>query len=325
MRRLAYGIIVTLCGLCFVLGVAIAAEDVEGGQDHPLFGRYEGSTIEFYKSSEFDEVALLQAPHDFDSDPLKDRSGADWLKGEGRVTAIRYDLPTGRSSLEVMRNYEKALKAQGFQTVFKCADQACLVGKIQDPYYFGQLIDPTNGLPTRYFDHARYMLVRLDRPEGVVFGGVLVGEDKTSATAFLTILETQPMETDKIKFIDAGEMQQSIAEEGRISLYGIEFDFDKDLVRSESEPTVAEIAKLLNGQPDLKLEIVGHTDDQGTAEYNLDLSQRRAANVVAALTQEHGIAEDRLTWRGAGLTSPVAPNDAEEGRARNRRVELVAR
>ncbi len=70
--------------------------------------------------------------------------------------------------------------------------------------------------------------------------------------------------------------------------------------------------------------IVGHTDNKGTAEYNLDLSSRRATNVVAALTAVYGVAPDRLSSEGAGLTQPVASNDTEDGRAKNRRVELIA-
>jgi OOP family OmpA-OmpF porin len=85
-----------------------------------------------------------------------------------------------------------------------------------------------------------------------------------------------------------------------------------------------EIAKLLQEKPELKLKIVGRTDNKGTPEYNLDLSSRRAANVVVALTGSYGIAADRLTSGGAGLTQPIASNDTEEGRAKNRRVELVA-
>ena len=79
---------------------------------------------------------------------------------------------------------------------------------------------------------------------------------------------------------------------------------------------------LLTSQPDLKLRIVGHTDNQGSADYNLDLSRRRAASVVAALVSQYGVDADRLTAEGAGMTQPVASNDTEEGRAKNRRVEL---
>jgi outer membrane protein OmpA-like peptidoglycan-associated protein len=86
-----------------------------------------------------------------------------------------------------------------------------------------------------------------------------------------------------------------------------------------------EIANLLNEQPNLQLQIVGHTDDVGTAEFNRDLSERRANAVVQALVSRHQIASSRLLASGAGLTQPVASNKTEEGRAKNRRVELVAR
>jgi OmpA family len=102
------------------------------------------------------------------------------------------------------------------------------------------------------------------------------------------------------------------------------FDFDKDVIKPESKPTLDEIAALLNGKPDLKVKIVGHTDNQGMADYNLNLSKRRAASVVAALTGPYGIAADLLTSEGMGASQPVDTNDTDAGRAKNRRVELVA-
>ena len=75
--------------------------------------------------------------------------------------------------------------------------------------------------------------------------------------------------------------------------------------------------------PQLKLHVVGHTGNQGTADHNLDLSRRRAATVVRELGASHGVAPGRLDAFGCGLYAPVASNDSEEGRAKNRRVELV--
>lgn len=313
---------------CLVTGSALG-DDIEGAKDHPLFGRYQGASIVFYKSSEYDEFAGLQAPHNYtdllERNALDDRSGAEWWKAQGRLTKIRYELPVGRSPLEVMRNYEAALTAKGFEVVFKCANRACFTGTLQDPYLLGEQIDTDNGISTLYFDHARYMFVKLDRPEGTVYGSVLTGQSKDQATAFLAILETAPMEADKISFVDAAAMQRTIAMQGRIDLYDIRFDHDKDVPRPESKPTLDEIAKLLAARPDLRLDIVGHTDNRGTHDYNIDLSRRRAVSVVAALVRDYAIAPDRLTPSGAGFTSPVTSNDTEDGRARNRRVELIAK
>ena len=158
-----------------------------------------------------------------------------------------------------------------------------------------------------------------------MFAGILVGEEDARTTAFVDIVETGAMESDKITFIDAGDMAKAIAKENRVDLYGITFDFDRAELRPESAPTLAEIAKLLADHPDIRLEIVGHTDNRGAADYNMDLSTRRAASVVAALTGTYGIASSRLVSSGAGMTAPIASNDTPEGRAKNRRVELVAK
>ena len=99
---------------------------------------------------------------------------------------------------------------------------------------------------------------------------------------------------------------------------------DKDVVKPESAPTLKEIAKLLTTNASLRLHVVGHTDNQGKADYNLDLSRRRAASVVRELTGSLGVAATRLDSFGAGLYAPTAPNDTEPNRAKNRRVELVA-
>nr|WP_244635964.1 OmpA family protein [Chthonobacter albigriseus] len=120
-------------------------------------------------------------------------------------------------------------------------------------------------------------------------------------------------------------MRSAIDETGRISLYGILFDFDKATLKDESKPTLDEIAKLLTEDPDLELLVVGHTDSEGSFDYNLDLSNRRAAAVAAALVETYGIPQARLSSFGCSFAAPVASNADEAGRAKNRRVELVQR
>jgi OmpA-OmpF porin, OOP family len=118
-------------------------------------------------------------------------------------------------------------------------------------------------------------------------------------------------------------MKRAIRDSGEVAVYGLYFDTDKDAIKSESQPALAEIAKLLKSEPSLRLHVVGHTDNQGKSDYNLDLSHRRATSVVAELTSKYGIGGNRLDAFGCGIYSPVASNEAEIGRAKNRRVELV--
>ena len=115
------------------------AADVAGSQDHPMVGRYEGSEIVAYKVSEFDEVSLIEAPFDYTKIP----SGEGIKTVEGKSFLIYYTLPQGRSTLEVLRNYEDSLKAKGFTIVFSCAtaNGSCFSsGQNEGGYYLGQAI-----------------------------------------------------------------------------------------------------------------------------------------------------------------------------------------
>jgi outer membrane protein OmpA-like peptidoglycan-associated protein len=120
-----------------------------------------------------------------------------------------------------------------------------------------------------------------------------------------------------------GEMERRLAEEKHVDVYGIYFDFNSDRIRQESEPILRELAELLGRNPDWALGINGHTDNVGGDAYNLDLSRRRSEAVRMALIDRFGIAADRLTTAGHGAFAPKDSNETPEGRARNRRVELV--
>lgn len=121
---------------------------------------------------------------------------------------------------------------------------------------------------------------------------------------------------------DAASMGAEIDKSGHVAVYGINFETGKAAILPESEPVLAEVQKLLETRPDLKLRIEGHTDNTGSQTVNQTLSQKRAGAVAAWLVA-HGIDADRLTSKGFADTKPVADNSTEEGRAKNRRVELV--
>jgi outer membrane protein OmpA-like peptidoglycan-associated protein len=134
---------------------------------------------------------------------------------------------------------------------------------------------------------------------------------------------TQPAPAPSTAPVTAAAMNSSIASTGQVTLYGITFDFDKVDIKPESKSQLDEIAKVLATNAGLKLKVIGYTDNKGTADHNLKLSQQRADAIVSALVRNYGIAADRLSAIGAGSNAPVASNDTEEGRAKNRRVELL--
>jgi len=121
----------------------------------------------------------------------------------------------------------------------------------------------------------------------------------------------------------AALLEESLAKTGRADVYSIYFAFNSDEIREESEPTLQEIADVLRRHPDWRLAIEGHTDNIATDSYNLELSKKRAAAVKNALVSKKGVAGARLTTAGFGESRPKDTNDTLEGRARNRRVELV--
>ncbi|MDP2364373.1 MAG: OmpA family protein, partial [Ignavibacteria bacterium] len=136
----------------------------------------------------------------------------------------------------------------------------------------------------------------------------------------LIIVENKPME-DEIT-VDAAALNKGISETGKIAVYGIYFDSGKSVIKPESKPTVDEIVKMLQQNPKLKIFVVGHTDSDGSVESNMKLSSDRAAAVVKALT-ENEIQATRLKSSGVGPYCPVESNHTDEGKAKNRRVELV--
>jgi OOP family OmpA-OmpF porin len=156
--------------------------------------------------------------------------------------------------------------------------------------------------------------------KGSALTGVYVEAFNEGRDYQLTIIESQPMQQEVVA--DASAMRNDLAATGKTVVYGIYFDTASATIKPESEKALAEMVKLLNGSPALKVFIVGHTDSVGSPNSNLKLSSDRAASVVNAIVAR-GVAASRLKPAGVGPYSPIASNDTDEGRAKNRRVELV--
>lgn len=278
--------------------------DVAGSKDHPLISRYPGSVIDEYSQKAYEEYQLALGK--MGDDPVKSQRLA------GKVTRIHYALPMGRSALEVLRNYQDALQRAGFQTLFSCALAQCGTGSIEGQTGW------CGGCS------ARQISAKLARSEGDVYVSLHVEQDNDNVPAWaeIVVVEMKPMETGLVT-INAASLLGDISRTGHASVYGIYFDTGKADVKPESDATLKEIAELLQQNPSLKLYVVGHTDNQGNFDSNMELSRKRADAVLAALTTKYGASAVKLRAAGDGPTSPVASNDSEGGRAKNRRVELV--
>lgn len=312
-------------------------KDQPGAKDHPLLKRMEGSVILRYTQKKFDshQIALGRVEFDYETQAFK-----DWKKltVEGPRTTIFYRQPADASTLECMRAYQNDLKAAGFEVLFEGANEELDNG-------YGRFVKEVYTSETDYgiqqytlpgSEDFRYTALKKTGEGGA--GDVYVtaffaatsdswkdpekGLDKGVVVSRVDVIETKPMQ-DRMVVVKAEEMQQQLGVAGRIALYGIYFDFNEATLKAESDATLEEIKNLLKADASLKLLVVGHTDSVGGFELNRDLSSRRAAAVVAALTSRYGIAKERLFPFGCSYASPAASNATEEGRAKNRRVELV--
>jgi outer membrane protein OmpA-like peptidoglycan-associated protein len=346
--------------LCFALvSPALAAptriptEDVAGAADLAWLKRYAGSLIVDFKQTEFDEVDLPagvlkpQPGQDEANNSLRVPEAAVTL--QGKLTRFVYLLPEGRSPLEVVEGYRQELGET--ETVFACKERACggapgnAVDSGGDEQGLVNYLFDREELPKTFYSPGwcilgsrnsgqRYALIKTRNGEADVHVAVFAAQVNRSGgdcgafdkrtVAIVTVIEEKPREQN-METVTAEKIGADIASAGRVALYGILFDTDKASIKPESEPQLAEIAAFLKSAGDREFLVVGHTDNVGAIDYNQDLSERRAAAVVAALRKAHGVEAKGLTPLGVGMASPVAANADDAGRALNRRVEIVAR
>jgi len=221
--------------------------------------------------------------------PDPDTQGKTNVKVEGKYYFIQYYSQKGfedkRSDLQVSRNYSNAMK------------------KIGGSVYESRVTDT-------------YMKLLKDGKEMWAYVASYRGENIR-----IEIIEKEAMKQEVTA--DAKFMAEGISSTGHVAIYGIYFAFNKADIKPESESALKEIAKLLAGNLNLKAFIVGHTDNVGGVDFNMKLSQARAGAVLKELTTTYKVNPQRLKAFGVGQLAPVAPNKTEEGRAKNRRVELV--
>jgi outer membrane protein OmpA-like peptidoglycan-associated protein len=299
----------TIAVLAMLLaGASAQAQDVRGSHDYAGIGRFGGSVITGYVAKDFDATKLQAAG-------FKDGKPADARRLEGKITRIAYRTKAGPSILEVSRNFETQLAKDGFETLVACDTDTC--GGIP----FTEAIDVLP-VPQMWLDgfNFRYYAGHKSDNGRDIYATVLTSKNNDEVTAQLVVAVVGEIAD---KMVDAAAMAKGLGERGHIALYGIYFDTDKATIKPESAPTLAEMAKLLNGQPKLSVFIVGHTDSQGAFDHNMALSRQRAEAVANALAAQYRIARGRLRTAGVGQLSPVGSNATEDGRALNRRVELV--
>jgi len=170
------------------------------------------------------------------------------------------------------------------------------------------------------YEDNQYLTFTIPTPQGVTWGSLQVHAPGNNDTIYWLHLVDEKGFKKTLTF-GADEMKKELDDRGSVAVYGITFAFDKASLQPGAEKVLLEMVKLMTDNPGLKIEIQGHTDKVGGDDYNLTLSQKRAETVRTFLVL-YGVDPARLTCKGFGFRKPVAANDTEEGKAKNRRVEL---
>lgn len=255
---------------------------------HSLFSIMPNYSVDKYslQNKDFDQLKYLIP----DS---KNSAGYAEVVKEGVLEVCRYafngTMQEAPSNLQILQNFKNAVKQKGGQIVF------------EDNFYKDKVY-----LKLKQGGDTYWIKVYAD---GI--GNYTISSIKEAA-----------MKQDVV--MNAGEIKSALDGEGKVSFYGIYFDTDKAAVKAESAPTLTAIAAFLKSNP-VNVYIVGHTDNTGDFTRNSNLSKERAAAVVEELATKYGVKKTQVTAQGVGPLAPVASNNTEEGKARNRRVELVIR
>lgn len=304
----------------FTVGAVVGASSLSA---QGVVSPFDGSVELGRWSSEF---ATFVRPTVLQNNPTVERH-------EGSLLSRVFTKPGDKSNLEVFRSYQRELEAAGF--TIEIAGEAGSntelgvrgVYQNETPGFIDRAYAGPNGRVgvgelARVGTQAEYYLAAR-RTEGSNTLWVAVVLSRSQDLYMIEELTLAEMETGTVR-LDLDQLRDAIDRSGRIAIYDIHFATGSAEIESRSAEALAVIAAFL-GERDGRFYIVGHTDDTGTLESNLTLAAARAAAVRDALVDDYGIAAARLEARGVGPLSPVSTNTGEEGRALNRRVEIVER
>ena len=300
MKELIFTLILTMV---FTLS-AMAQEDREGCKDHPLFNRMPNYYLDDCAKVEFGSMKFPVGK----PDPKNDNK-IKMEAVEGKIMAYYYYLKEGAtpaSALQIAQNFRNAAKQKGGIVLVEYPG-GCLGEYEYGSYINDGLIPWANGCDS----WGTTIKMTKDAKEIWLF------VQPTDEGYNMVIAEKEAMKQD----IQANEMFDKLNKDGFIALY-INFETGKADIKPESQKIIDQIVEMLQKNPSLKVSIEGHTDNVGTKEFNQKLSDERAKAVMNAIIAK-GIDKNRLSSKGWGQTKPIADNNTEEGRAKNRRVEIV--
>jgi len=289
--------------------------DIAGGKDYPLVSRFQGSYIDWYQEKNFDRYFMLS---------LKDNN-LDKYEIDGKIVRIQYDSQKGHSVFEIYKSYENALKNARFEILLVLDKTNCginLSEQIYDSEFNGlNALTEHNSIGNNYRD-GRFTYLSAKKH--------IDGKD-IYIVMYVTVYDVVPLITFdaiEVKSLDKDlvtvtSLETNLSKKGYLALEGIFFETGKATLTVQSNTALQNIADYLNAHKSDKFFIVGHTDNVGDFTTNMTLSENRAKAVMTELTTKFVVEANQLKAYGDANLSPITSNSTDEGKAKNRRVEIV--
>ena len=306
-----------------------SAADKAGCRDFDGMMRFQGSSIAQCDARNFAEYTLPTGRingFDFHTNAADIEAKQDL---EGRLTQLLYTVPKGASSAEVFRSYKDYLPSAGYRVLYEAKGPA--FGPSQGSFF--ESMGPGGQTLGYSPDQSRYLAAVKEDGAARIYIALYIVEyddgynpqvtvEKGQVVVRLDAVQVGEMKNGMVA-VSASEIAKRLDSSGQVILSGILFDFNKSQLKPDSRPVLDQIAAFLKQDPARKVYLVGHTDNVGGYDFNMQLSQARADAVVADLVTTYGITPARLKGYGVGLLAPIASNATDDGRAKNRRVELI--
>lgn len=288
------------------------SSDVFASDNNDIISIFEGSSVEYNDNIGFNEHYILE-------------NNETVTVVEGEIRRQFCYAPKGRSPFEIVKNYEKAITNKGGTVInlSRNAGSAVIANQefIGDLFTKGRVSRMTNYEYMQLPNYANdYVAGKISTAKADYYVAVAAVKIEKNTVFTLVTVEAKPME---MGMVSLDVMNEGIAKDGRVAIYDIHFASGKSEVEQESSEALEIIADYLKKHAGKKYIVVGHTDNVGSFDGNIKLSINRAKEVAAKLVLEYGIDKDQLRYYGVGATSPKTSNSTKEGKARNRRVEIV--
>lgn len=294
--------------------------DIKGSKDYPMISRFEGSIIQYYKEFKWQDyqVPLSKMVTTEERGRYFEKS----KKLEGKVVRTQYTASPDNNPSYVYKNYEAAFENAGFEILFQGKGDEGLGDEPADfcRTFYGDIVRKFGFAYNPQGQNHAMIVAKTNKDKRDIYAVIYISGFSDVTLITQDVIETEAAKTGKVT---AQNINEDISANGHIAIYDIHFDTGKSEIKSGASVALRNIAEYLQAHTSQKFLIVGHTDNVGNFDTNIKLSKERAKAVMNELITKYNVKPEQLKACGDGSTAPVASNSTDDGKAKNRRVEIV--